>query len=182
MKKLIKKILYKINGRPDVEKLTSFGLEMGENVHIGPHVIIDDSHCWLISIGDECTLAPRVHILAHDASTKKHLGYTKIGRVSIGEKTFIGAGSIILPGVKIGENVIIGAGSVVSKDIPDNSVAVGNPASVVDETQNYINRQKNKMDGAPIYPIKGWTLSGGITAENREKMKESLKDKMGFVE
>ena len=49
--------------------------------------IIDPGHCWLISVGDRVTLAPRVHILAHDASLKETLGYTKIGRVKIGNIT-----------------------------------------------------------------------------------------------
>lgn len=51
-----------------------------------------------------------MQILAHDASTKRYLGYTKIGRVLIGNNVFVGAGTIILPSVAIGNNVIIGAG------------------------------------------------------------------------
>ena len=80
---------------------------------------------------DECTLSLRVTIFAHDASTKRPLGYTKIGRVSIGQRTFIGAGTILLPNANMGKNVIVGAGSVVTHDIPDNTVALGNPARVV---------------------------------------------------
>ena len=80
------------------------------------------SHCWLISIGDNVTLAPYSQILAHDASTYNFIKYTKISDVTIGNNVFIGAGAIILPNVKIGDNVIIGAGSVVTKDIPNNSV------------------------------------------------------------
>lgn len=182
MKNLIKRFINKLNGKPNLEQLIKMGLEIGENVHIGAYTIIDYSHCWLITIGDDCVFAPRVHILAHDASTKKYLGYTKIGLVKIGKKTFVGAGSIILPGVTVGENVIIGAGSVVTKDIPDNSVATGNPAKVIDTTENYINRQRDKMNNATLYPAKGWTLAGKITEENKRKMIEELKDKTGFVE
>ena len=50
--------------------------------------------------------------------------------IIIGKKTFIGARTFILPGVKVGDNVIIGACSVVTKDVPDNTTAVGNPAKV----------------------------------------------------
>ena len=63
-----------------------------------------------------------MNILAHDASTKRHLNYAKIGNVVIEDKVFIGAGSIILPGVRISKNSIIGSGSVVTKDITKNSV------------------------------------------------------------
>ena len=51
--------------------------------------------------------------------------------VHIGENVWIGAGTIIVPGVTIGKNSVIGAGSVVVKDIPDNVVAVGNPCRVL---------------------------------------------------
>ena len=74
-----------------------------------------------------------VQILAHDVSTKRNLGYTKIGKVSIGNDVFIGRGTIILPNVRIGNNVVIGAGSIVTSDIPDNSIAVGNPCRVIRE-------------------------------------------------
>ena len=53
--------------------------------------------------------------------------------VTIGNNVWIGAGSVILPGVTIGDNTVIGAGSVVTKDIPANVVAVGNPCRVMRE-------------------------------------------------
>ena len=52
-------------------------------------------------------------------------------KVIIGNNVWIGSGSIILPGTSIGDNAIIGAGSVVNKDIPENTIAVGNPAKVI---------------------------------------------------
>lgn len=51
--------------------------------------------------------------------------------VKIGRNCWIGAGAVILPGVTIGDNTVIGAGSVVTRDIPENSVAVGNPCRVL---------------------------------------------------
>ena len=94
------------------EDLIALGLTVGKNFSRQEKTLI----------GDNVTLAPRVHILAHDASTKKALGYTRIGVVNIGNNVFIGASSTILPGISIGNNVVIGANSVVSRDIPDNSV------------------------------------------------------------
>lgn len=179
---MLSRIVGKLSGRPNIEKLVQNGLKLGENVHIGPHTIIDDSHCWLISIGDDCIFAPRVHILAHDASTKNHIGYTKIGLVEIGKRTFIGAGSIVLPGVKIGEDVIIGAGSVVTRDVPAGSVATGNPAVVVGSTKDYAARHKEKLSKRPVYDYKGWSIAGDLTEEKKKIMRESLKDGIGYIE
>ena len=53
--------------------------------------------------------------------------------VTIGDNCWIGAGAVICPGVTIGDNSVIGAGSVVTRDIPANSVAVGNPCRVLRE-------------------------------------------------
>lgn len=123
LKHFLKSIRGSLMDEPKLKKLKKNGFKVGENFSMQEKCIIDKSHCWLITIGDNVTLAPRVHILAHDASTKRHLNYTKIGLVNIGNKTFIGAGSIVLPNVSIGNNCIIGAGSVVTKNIADNSVA-----------------------------------------------------------
>ena len=69
--------------------------------------IWDPSHCLLIEIVDNVTMAPRVHVLCHDASTKVHLGYTKIGKVKIGNIVFVGAECVIMPNVTLGDNVIV---------------------------------------------------------------------------
>ena len=85
IKKFFKTIRKKIVAEPNLKKLKKAGLKVGKNFSMQEKCIIDKSHCWLITIGDDVTLAPRVHILAHDASTKRHLDYTKIGLVNIGK-------------------------------------------------------------------------------------------------
>lgn len=139
------RIINKMLGEQDLEKLLKRGLVVGSNFHSMGGGIIDPSHCWHIKIGDNVTLAPRVHILAHDASTILFLGYTRVSNVTIGDNVFIGAGTIVLPGVSIGSNVVIGAGSVVSQDIPDGSVAMGNPAKVVKSLEDYLIRERGRM-------------------------------------
>ncbi|PFN07052.1 DapH/DapD/GlmU-related protein [Bacillus cereus] len=173
-------IKWKLRGEVPTKQLVKMGLKVGKNFNRLNGCIIDYSHCWLITIGDNVTLAPRVHILAHDASTKLHLNYTKIGLVSIGNDVFVGAGTIILPNVKIGNSVIIGAGSVVTKDIPENSVAVGNPAKVIDKTNNYLNKNKVVMNSRPIFD-ESWTIRGNVNYTQKKEMIDSLKDGLGYV-
>jgi maltose O-acetyltransferase len=143
--KILKQIIYRLRGEVTTEELIKRGLTVGVDFKRLNNVIIDDSHANLITIGNNVTLAPRVHILAHDASTNNSLGKTRIGLVNIGNNVFVGAGSIILPGVTIGNDVVIGAGSVVSKSIPANSLVVGNPARVISSLDEYIQRKEAEL-------------------------------------
>lgn len=141
----------KIRGTINLYQLKKDGLIVGENFNAQEGVIIDPGHCWLIEIGNNVTLAPRVHILAHDASMKKHLGYAKIGKVHIGNGVFIGAGSIVLPNVYIDDNTIIGAGSVVTHDLIGGGVYVGNPCTKICEFQAWITKKKNEINEKPKF-------------------------------
>lgn len=125
-------------------------------------VIIDPSYCYHITIGDNVILAPRVHILAHDSSFGLYTGKTRAANVMIGNDVFVGAGSIILPGVHIGSRVIIGAGSIVTKDIPANSVAAGNPARVICDIDAYLEKEKAKMCAENTFVGLDWEKPEGI--------------------
>ena len=120
-----------IRGEVSTSFLIKRGLKVGKNFSRQGGVRIDTSYCFLIEIGDNVILAPNVTILAHDASLKNVLGVSQIGRVTIGNNVFVGAGSTILQNVKIGDNVIIGAGCIVSKDIPSNNVVMIDAAKLV---------------------------------------------------
>jgi maltose O-acetyltransferase len=169
----IKKILNRIRGEQPLEKLIKRGLKVGKNLTRMSGVIIDPSHCWHIEIGNDVILAPNVHILAHDASTKIFLNYTKIANTTIGDKVFIGASSVILPGVIIGNNVIIGSGSIVSKDIPSNSVAFGNPAKVICSLEAYIAKQKSKMNSENCFDEDFTLRNPNFNESHVIKMKEA---------
>lgn len=173
-------IKWKLKGEVPTEYLIKRGLKVGQNFVRMPECIIDYPHCYLISIGNNVGLGPRVHILAHDASTKLALGYTKIGLVEIGDNVFIGANSVILPNVKIGNNVIIGAGSIINKDVPDNSVVGGNPAKVICSTYDYIEKNKSLMKVRPLFD-ESYTISMNVTEEKKQEMIESLKGGLGFL-
>ena len=112
-----------------IEYLRSRGVTIGENVNL-INTVIDFSHGFLVTIGNRVTLTG-VKILTHDGSTQIPFGVSRVGKVTIGDEVFVGHGTIILPNVRIGNRVVVGAGSVVTKDVPDNSVAAGNPARVI---------------------------------------------------
>lgn len=166
----------------NINRLKKAGLKVGNNFNMQKGCSLDYSHCWLIEIGDNVTLAPRVMLLAHDASTKMALGYTKIGRIKIGNNVFIGANTTILPNVKIGDNVIIGANSLISKDIESNTVIVGNPAKVISNYEEYIKKTKKQMEIRPIYDEMYTIRNKKITRKMKEQMIEELKTGIGFVE
>ena len=87
-----------------------------------------------MTIGDDCFIGPNVSIYTACHSTDPDERNTRMEwarPVTIGDSCWLGGGVTILPGVTIGNGVTIGAGSVVVSDIPDRSVAVGNPARVV---------------------------------------------------
>ena len=141
----------------EIIKLREKGVRIGENVDIFSSVI-DRTHPHLITIGNNTTITYST-VLTHDVSTKKPLGKSKIGCVFIGDNCFIGFGSIILPNVRIGNNCIIGAGSIVTKDIPDNSIAVGNPCKVIGDTDEYLEKQKSKMQTSPFFSMDFRTIT-----------------------
>lgn len=177
----MKEFIYRLRGEYTTEKLISMGMKVGTNFQRLNGVILDPSHCWLIEIGDNVTLAPRVHILCHDASTKVHLGYTKIGKVKIGNNVFIGAESVVLPNVTISDNVIIGSNSTVSTDIPEGVVAAGNPAKVICSLEEYLEKHKKSMEHSPIYD-ESYTLRGALTEEKKQQMIAELTDNIGYID
>ena len=177
---LLKEIVYRLRGEYTTEKLIKMGLKVGKNFVRLNGVILDPSHCWLIEIGDNVTMAPRVHILCHDASTKTFLNRTKIGRVSVGNNVFIGAESVVLPNTKIGNNVIIGANSTVTKDVPDGVVVAGNPARIICTLEGYLNKQEAQMKESPIYD-ESYTLRANITEVKKQEQKSALKNSWGYV-
>lgn len=179
--KLIKELIYRLRGDFTTEKLISMGMKVGKNFKRLHGVILDPGHCWLIEIGDNVTMAPRVHVLCHDASTKTFLDYTKIGRVTIGDNVFIGAESVILPGVTIGNNVIIGANSTVTHDIPDNTVAAGSPARKICSLEEYLEKERKRMETAPCYGEE-YTLRKDVPMEKRMQQKAELEGKIGYID
>ena len=93
------------------------------------------------SIAQNCSIYDNNHIMPKIDGKNG----VETSPIEIGENSWIGARSIILKGVKIGKNVTIGAGSVVSKNIPNNAVAMGNPARIIKYNNSIIKNKRNKQ-------------------------------------
>ena len=180
MRELLMRLLAKCQRRDQVSWLVKQGLVVGRNFAVLEDVVIDPSHMWHIVIGNDVTLAPRVQIFAHDASTKQHLGRTRLGKVAIGDRVFVGALTIILPGVTIGSDVIIGAGSIVAKDIPSGVVAAGNPAKILCPLTKFLEERSAEMASSPNFG-REYTLRGNITEQRKAEMNARMKNRFGYV-
>lgn len=90
-----------------------------------------------IIIGSNVGFGAGSKIISSIHSHNNHSNHNIASPIIIGDNVFIGANSVILPSVSIGNNVVVGAGSIISKNIPPNSIAVGNPCKVIRKKENY---------------------------------------------
>ena len=103
-----------------------YGMDIGQDVRISMGARLDKTYPKGIHIGDFTAITSGAAILTHDFVNRLHTD------VHIGRNCFIGYGAIVLPGVRIGDSVIVTGNSVVGRDVPSNSIVMGNPARVVE--------------------------------------------------
>ena len=107
------------------------GVKIGKNTMISLGAKID-VHRGKVTIGDNCLITSGVKILSHDGASRMiDINDFGNGEVVIGNNIFIGVNAIILKGVHIGDNSVIGSGAIVTKDVPPQSLVVGNPGKVI---------------------------------------------------
>ena len=137
--------------RNPVKYWRDLGAAIGSNCEIYASAELG-SEPFLINIGNHVRINSGVKIVTHDGGVwvlRKMLDNEAIdlfGPVKIGDNVHIGTDTIIMPGVTIGNNVIIGCGAVVTKNIPDNSIAVGVPARVIETVEEYANKHTADFD------------------------------------
>ena len=136
-----------------------FYCDYGKNIEVGKNFFAN-YNCMIIdvakvTIGENCMMAPNVAIYTaghpvHPAA--RNSAYEYGIEVTIGDNVWLGGNTVIVPGVHIGSNVVIGAGSVVTKDIPDWTIAAGNPCRVIrkitEEDKQYYFRDRKFDDEA----------------------------------
>jgi len=112
--------------------------DYGYQTHVGARTFVNFGLMALdvaeIRIGDDVQIGPNVQLLTPTHPTDAELRRAKWEAalpITIEDNVWIGGGAIVLPGVGVGENAVVGAGAVVTKDVPPNTVAVGNPARVI---------------------------------------------------
>lgn len=114
-----------------------YNISVGKNFYSNHNLVILD--CAKVSFGDNVFIAPNCgfYTAGHPleaSESNKGLEYAR--PITVGDNVWFGANVSVLPGVTIGDNCVIGAGSVVNKDIPANSLAVGNPCKVIRTIDN----------------------------------------------
>ncbi len=130
---------------------------IGTPRYISAKTLFDGTDYSLITIGDGVTISSNIRVLTHDwALDTVHVAFAEVdpkkrplGRIQtieIGDYSFVGTNSIIMPGCKIGKGVIVGAGSVARGEIPDFSIVIGNPAKIIGDSREYCKKIFKKIN------------------------------------
>jgi len=139
-----------------VRALRKRGVRIGEGCLV--YTSSFSTEPYLIEIGNHVAISIGVEFVTHDAAGwlfEDHPEMDVFGPIKVGDNTFFGTNCTILPGTRIGSDCVIGSGSVVRGEIPDGSVAMGNPARVVMKTSLFkqlLVNHKHRLDTRSLSP------------------------------
>jgi maltose O-acetyltransferase len=150
-------------------RLRAMGMHIGHGTWLPASTWIDTSHCFLISIGNDCGFGEECLILAHDAQMDEFLDVARIGRVKIHDSCHIGARSVILAGVEVGPRTVVTAGSVVMRTLPPNTVCAGNPARPIMSLDDYLEKHRKRTAELPGFPYAQYDVRV-LTPDGREEL------------
>jgi maltose O-acetyltransferase len=166
--------LRRVRAAAELQGLVEAGLQLGQDVFIGTGVFLDPDFCFLLTVEDRVTISNRVTVLAHDATTRHLIGWSRVAPVAIRRGAFVGAGATLLPGVEIGAGAIVAAGSVVRHSVASGVIVAGNPAQPVGDVAAYMERHERLRETRPSWVREGWTASTGITPSRVSEMRQVL--------
>ena len=175
LRSLAQGVLARLRGQQTISRMRHQGLQAPEPFYIASAVSIDPGFAWAVEIGADATLSANVQIIAHDSAMFRSTGYTLVRPVKIGVRAYVGAGATILPGAVIGDDAVVGAGSVVTGEVPAGTVAVGNPARVIGDVDEFVARHRHALEEVPRFE-RGPAEPGGLSSSEVTAMKRALSD------
>ena len=145
-----------------ISQLREWGATIGRDVFVD-EISIEEAYAPLLTLADGAVCAFGVRIVFHDSSYNNAIGEPiAIAPVTVGERAYIGARSMLLPGVTVGAEAIVAAGSVVANDVPDGTIVGGVPAQPIGKVRDMAARRVRAPRGRQMVagpPWREWDLS-----------------------
>jgi maltose O-acetyltransferase len=170
-----RRLFTKLRGR----QILPPGISIGKGVWIGEANRFDWSHGRHITIGDGVTIAPGVRILCHDASCVRRTGGTWVAPVTIGAGAFIGAESVLMPGVTVGNGAVVAAGAVVTRDVAPGTVVAGVPAKPIGSVAELDARRREQMSTMPQFRSAEYERDD-LPVDKQRRLREAIEQHGGY--
>jgi maltose O-acetyltransferase len=177
-RRLVRLARSRLRGVPDIVGFREAGAVIGARFQPASGFFLTRNDCPFVTIGDDVVCGPQVMLIAHDASLRNQIDYTRTRPIAIGSSAFIGARAVILPGVTVGEGSIVAAGSVVDRDVEPYTIVAGNRAVVVGKVDDLVAKWRGLASAGPTFGP-GWKdklLSGS----GQQFLRRSVGDGSGW--
>lgn len=161
-----------LRGRPSLPP----GIQIGKNVFIDNTALLDWRFGKHITLCDGAVIGHKALLLCHDRSSLSRISAMWIAPIYVGERAFIGADSVLLPGVRIGKDALVAAGAVVTKDVEPGVIVAGVPARPIGRIENLDRRRLEELK-------KRRSFDARIVFSNSARVRDSIhKEQMEAAE